>query len=159
MTGWRVPRMVSLRSSGIPAHMLLLPSTIERHSSRAARSASLPEGSRCANSVLRASKGVPGGAGGIKRTRRERMSPGTRDAGQRMRDGRYDTYLWKGHPGRGLSRLTSHRRQIPGERTRHGRTQCRSRCIPFPLIPQGTTVTRIGWYRPRRTFAAVQVGA
>ena len=70
-----VPRMVSFRSSGMPAHRLLRPSTMVRHSSRAACSASAPDGRRCASNVLTASKGVPGGAGGIKRTRRERMSP------------------------------------------------------------------------------------
>ena len=70
--------MVSLRSSGMPAHKWLLPSTIVRHSSRAAGSASAPEGRRCASNILKASKVVPGGAGGIKRTRRERMSPARR---------------------------------------------------------------------------------
>ena len=70
-----VPRMVSFRSSGIPAHKLLRPSTMVRHSSRAACSASAPDGRRCASNVLTASKGVPGGACGIKRTRRERISP------------------------------------------------------------------------------------
>jgi len=77
-----VPRMVSFRSEGMPAHKLLRPSTIARHSSRAACSPSAPEGSRCASSVLRASKGVPSGAGGIKRTRRERMSPARGVAGR-----------------------------------------------------------------------------
>lgn len=72
------PRMVSLRSSGMPAHRWLLPSTMVRHSSRAACSASAPEGRRCASNALKASKVVPGGAGGIKRTRRERMSPARR---------------------------------------------------------------------------------
>jgi hypothetical protein len=70
-----VPRIVSFRSSGIPAHKLLLPSTMVRHSSRAACSPSIPEGRRCASNVRRASEVVPGGAGGIKRTSRERMSP------------------------------------------------------------------------------------
>jgi hypothetical protein len=69
------PRMASLRSSGIPVHKLLLPSTMVRHSSRATCSASAPAGRRCASNVFRASRGVPGDAGGIKRTRRERMSP------------------------------------------------------------------------------------
>jgi len=72
------PRMVSLRSSGIPVHKLLLPSTMVRHSSRAACSASAPAGRRCASNVFRASRGIPGDAGGIKRTRRERMSPARR---------------------------------------------------------------------------------
>src|ERR1700733_4444729 len=44
---WPVPRMVSLRSSGMPVHKWLLPSTIVRHSSRAACSAPAPEGRRC----------------------------------------------------------------------------------------------------------------
>ena len=70
-----VPRIISFRSSGIPTHKVLFPSTIVRHSSRAACSPSIPEGRRCASNVLNASKIVPGGAGGIKRTSRERMSP------------------------------------------------------------------------------------
>jgi hypothetical protein len=78
------PRMVSFRSSGMPFHKWHRPSTMVLHSSRAACSASMPEGRRCASNVLTASKGVPRGAGGIKRTRRERMSPARRKMKMKM---------------------------------------------------------------------------
>jgi hypothetical protein len=117
-----VPRMVSLRSSGMPAHKWLLPSTIVRHSSRAACSASAPEGRRCASNALKESKVVRGGAGGIKRKRRERISPawryrecvmpvmrlrhavssfGTVHRSMWEEGGKRKVYLWKGHLERG----------------------------------------------------------
>jgi hypothetical protein len=94
-----------------------------RHSSRAACSASAPEGRRCASNALKASKVVRGGAGGIKRKRRERMSPARRyrergdasdaaatrsvfirystsiDGGEE--GGKRKVYLWKDHLARG----------------------------------------------------------
>lgn len=71
------PRIVSLRSLGIPDQRGLCPSIISLHSSRASRSETFA-GSLYERSVRTAPRGEFGGAGGIIRTSLERMSPCTR---------------------------------------------------------------------------------
>ena len=69
-----LPRMTSLRSGGIPVQSSLRPSTISRHSSLHSRS-DLRGFNRYARRFRILSKGEPGGAAGIKRTKRDRISP------------------------------------------------------------------------------------
>lgn len=68
-----MPRIISLRSPGMPSHKGLLPSTISRHSSLASLSEQF-EGRRYASKVL-IRESVEGGDDGISRIKRERISP------------------------------------------------------------------------------------
>lgn len=76
-SGYNGPRMVSLRSLGIPDQRGLCPSMISLHSSRASRSETFA-GNLYERSVRTAPRGEFGSAGGIKRTSLERISPCTR---------------------------------------------------------------------------------
>lgn len=69
-----VPRMVSLRSDGMPCQSSLCPSTIARHCARAS-SSDKDGGMRWASSVRIAPKDEVGGVSGMRRIRRLRMSP------------------------------------------------------------------------------------
>lgn len=70
----RSPRIASFLSGGMPLHKGLFPSTMLLHSSLASWSETVV-GKRYARRVRSASSGECGGAGGIRRMSRERISP------------------------------------------------------------------------------------